>query len=77
MNGENTEGNSTTRAITELQESLQLMCEKMKVTKTIDCIYPYDTIYVRKKPKTLIEMLWSVRKVIVCCIIGRCLVIYL
>ena len=35
MSGENTEGNATTRAITELQESLWLMCEETKFIKTI------------------------------------------
>ena len=40
MSGENTEGNATTRAITELQESMRSMCEEIKVIKTIDYIYP-------------------------------------
>ena len=41
MSGENTEGDATTRAIMELQESMQSMCEEIKVIKTKDYMYPY------------------------------------
>ena len=34
MSGENMEDNATARVITELQESMRLMCEEMKVMKT-------------------------------------------
>ena len=34
MSGENTENNATTRAIADLQESMHLMCKKIKVMKT-------------------------------------------
>ena len=41
MSGENPEGDATTRATMELQESMQSICEEIKVIKTIDYMYPY------------------------------------
>ena len=34
MSGENTEDNATAKAIADLQESMRLMCEEIKVMKT-------------------------------------------
>ena len=34
MNGENTEDNTTARAIADFQESMRLMCKEIKVMKT-------------------------------------------
>ena len=41
MNGENTEGDATAKAIVELQELMKLTCEEMEVLKTsrVTCAY--------------------------------------